>query len=154
MTAELEVIEPIEVVFDICAAPPDQITKLYPDSAQGGDGFGKNDNGEYDSYIEITLDDNVMYVNADLQDAIANVFKKYFDVTNCRIGQLVDYSAILNEIYGFNGISNVRTIFAPTGDNLNARIINGLSFASWSTRMLDYGEDMEVGNVSRQLEDF
>ena len=154
MTAEIEVMEPVNVYFDICAAPPDRVVELYPDSAASGNDFGKNENDEYDSYIEITLDDNIMYVNSELKDVIANIFKKYFDSTNCVIGQLVDYSVILNEIYGINGISNVRTIFAPDGDNLNARTINGLSFASWSASMIDYGEDMQVGNVSRQLEDF
>ena len=154
MTAEIEVMSPIDVYFDICAVPPDRVIELYPASAESGNDFGKNENGEYDSYIEITLDDSVMYVNSDLKEVIANIFKKYFDRTNCVIGQLVDYSVILNEIYGINGISNVRTIFVPDSSNLNARIINGLSFASWSANMIDYGEDMQVSNVSRQLEDF
>ena len=86
MTAEIEVMPPIDVYFDICAAPPDKVVELYPSSSQGGNDFGKNENGEYDSYIEITLDDNVTYVNSDLRGIIANIFKKYFDRTNCTIG--------------------------------------------------------------------
>ena len=95
-----------------------------------------------------------MYVNSDLKDAIASIFRKYFSDVNCSIGQLVDFSDILYEIYGINGVANVRTIFAPNGDNLAARIGNGLSFASWSGSMLDYGDDIHVSNISRQLEDF
>ena len=154
MTTEIEVMEPVPVQFCICAAPESEVVNLYPAAASSAQYFGKNENDEYDSYIEITLDDNVMYVNSDLKDAIASIFRKYFSDVNCSIGQLVDFSDILYEIYGINGVANVRTIFAPNGDNLAARIVNGLSFASWSGSMLDYGDDIHVSNISRQLEDF
>jgi hypothetical protein len=56
-----------------------------------------------------------------------------------------------------NGVQSVRTVYIDdTLDPNNARIINGISMASWSDRFIltdgYYPLDMDVGNISRQLE--
>jgi hypothetical protein len=56
LTTETKYLKPIDVKFDICAAPLD-VAKNY--FSNGSSNFGLNvENDTYDSYIEITLDEN------------------------------------------------------------------------------------------------
>lgn len=36
----------------------------------------------------------------------------------------------------------------------NDRFIDGISFASWSSSLIDVGDDLNVGTINRTLEDF
>ena len=89
---------------------------------------------------------------------VATAILKYFNNYNCKIGQLIKYDDILNEIYAINGVSNVRTIFEPPEDALGEKktiIKNGISFASYSTKIInDALDDLDISNISRKLEDF
>lgn len=150
LTTEVYALSPVHVDFDICAYDEElELKSLYSET----DNF--IDNG---SYIEITLEDNSIYVTSAIQQQVISKLRKHFDQSRCKIGQFVDYNKILEDIYSINGIVNVRTVFEPTQDQIDADyktvIKNGLSFASFSTDVLDLGEDLDISNSSKKLEAF
>jgi hypothetical protein len=105
------------------------------------------------------MSDNVVYINSNLSRIISGIIKEYFNKTKCQMGQTVNLNEILNQIYSINGVSNVRTVCIKNGMDPNqARIIDGLSMASWSNAMIitedGYPIDMDVSNISRKLEPF
>ena len=65
---------------------------------------------------------------------------------------------ILNKIYEINGIQRIRTVFIPNDESsgVKARVFDGLSFATWSSAssLIEAGDDLNVSNCLRQLEDF
>ena len=62
MTAELVACKAINVMFDICAAPEDYAIAAYLSNEDEDIVFDEN----HESYIEITLDDNAIYVTSSL----------------------------------------------------------------------------------------
>lgn len=153
MTAELVACKAINVFFDICAAPEDYVLASYLGSNWEDDSVFDENN---ESYIEITLDDNAIYVTNSLQKEVCNIILDGFDINKCQLGQAVKYDDILQKIYAINGIQKVRTIFKPTISGVKARALDGLSFASWSNAQsfIEVGDDLAVSNTIRQLEDF
>ena len=150
LTTEIYALSPVHVDFDICAYGEDiQLESLYSET---GDFI---DNG---SYIEITLDDNSIYVTSAIQQQVVTKLHNYFSKKNCQIGQFVDYNKILESVYSINGVINVRTVFEPSQSQIDAGyktvVKNGLSFASFSTDILDLGEDLDISNSSKKLEPF
>lgn len=153
MTAELVACKAINVFFDICAAPEDYVLASYLGSNWEDDSVFDENN---ESYIEITLDDNAIYVTNSLQKEVCNIILDGFDINKCSLGQAVKYDDILQKIYAINGIQKVRTIFKPVVDGVKSRVIDGLSFASWSNAQsfIEIGDDLTISNTIRQLEDF
>ena len=156
MTTEIQVVKPILVSFDICGnTNPDSVKRLYLDGTKMH--FDEN----CDSYIEITMNDNVIYTSTSITEKICQIITSEFDVNTCKMGQNINFSTILNQIYQLNGIQRVRTIYqSPDGGETVAT--DGLSFASWSDILRpiassDYAkgfDDLEISNGSRHLEDF
>ena len=104
------------------------------------------------SYIEITLADNSLYSSNDIANQAANVMRDFFDEHNFKLGQTVDYSILANQLLNISNVIRLRTIWrSSTGQT---RIINGLSFATWTAEVIDVGDDVEVSTVSRTLEPF
>lgn len=157
MTAELVVCKALNVMFDICAAPEDYAIAKYIQTASSQ----KDDTTLFDedceSYVEVTLDDNAIYVASSIQNEIYDAIVDEFSINACQLGQTVSYSNILQKIYAINGVQRVRTVFKPSDESFGTmRIVDGLSFASW-TSMTDFitvGDDLVVSNTLRQLEDF
>lgn len=56
-----------------------------------------------------------------------------------------------NQILSLNGIIGIRTIFKKGDVEIRK---NGLSFASWSAKYIETGDDIEVSNSTRTLEEF
>ena len=155
MTAELVVCKTINVMFNICAAPEEYAIAKYLKSGSQEDQIIFD--SECESYIEITLDDNAIYVANSLQKEIYDIIIDGFNINKCSIGQNVAYSEILEKIYALNGVSRVKTVFKPSDSMFgNARTIDGLAFASWSNAndFILPGDDIQVSNTSRQLEPF
>lgn len=155
MTAELVVCKTINVTFDICAAPEEYAIAKYlnQDSQDNQTAFDE----EIESYIEVTLDDNAIYVANSLQKEIYDIIVDGFNINSCSIGQNVTYSKILEKIYAINGVSRVKTVFKPADSSFGSmRVVDGLSFASWSSAndFIEAGDDISVSNTSRQLESF
>lgn len=156
LTTEIQVVKPVIVNFDICACKDfDYVRQFY--MAEDSAYFDE----DCESFIEVTLDDNALYVNTAIQQKIYDIIIEKFNVNRCRLGQCVDYSEILQEIYGIAGIQRVRTVFQPE-DQTQAVYFDGLSFASWSPVLDDkvdensqfVGIDLEVSNGSRQMQEF
>ena len=140
ITTEVNFLTPIVTHFAICADSNDarvinQINQL---------------DSNYNSYIEVTINDNSVYSSTQIKTLVQDILFEYFKETNMSLGQLVDFNDILQRIYAINGIKNVRTVFEADGEQ---RIVNGLSFASWSD-FIDAGDDLDVSTISRKLLDF
>jgi hypothetical protein len=158
MTSELQLLSPIPVIFDICAGYQD-VGQIY---AKESDFQTFVTKATYDSYIEITLNDECMYVNSFISEQIRKIFTEYFSPINLKMGQNINGSEILDRIYSINGVQRVRTVFNPQSgvydyidQSMNApRAVDGLSFISYSNGFIDFGEDINIGNVTRQIEDF
>lgn len=168
MTTEVEVLQPIDVAFAICAAPVDRAKLYVVDQSGKFTNFDKvftdadsQDEKYFESYIEVTLDDSSIYIDSAIKNSVYEAIRDYFKISNCILGQHVNFSDILNKIYEINGVQKVRTVFFPkeevydeNGVLVLNRYYDGLAFASWSTSFLETAEDMSVSNITRQLEDF
>lgn len=152
LTTEIKIMNPVIVYFDICANPND----TYIRDVYMNDGVQYFDE-DLDTYIEITLDDNTIYVGSALKTQIGNIISNYFNVNRCVLGQNISYSDILQQIYNIPGIQRVRTIYKNKKDISQIRILDGLSFASWSPILNDNiakGVDLAISVNGRHLEEF
>lgn len=150
MTAEIQVLKPVMVDFDICAnMDENDVRERY----LGGDAFDQD--GE--SYVEVTLDSGQLLAGDTVRQRVYDAIADYFKVTNCRLGQVVSTAMILQDIYSISGVKNVRTVFMRDGQ---MRAVNGLSMASWSPALAPVGEgqtgydDLSIGDATRKLEEF
>lgn len=81
--------KPIPVLFDICAAYAD----MAPSMASFDDFYSY---ATANSYLEVTLDENCIYVNTYIKNRIIKIFKTYFNVNNLKLGQNVNNNEILD----------------------------------------------------------
>lgn len=158
LTTQTQYLKPINVCFDICAAPV-EIAKKY--LADNSGNFGVDENGQYESYIEITMSDDKVYVNNSIENGVIAKIRDFFNINKCKLGQIIDFSELTNEIYKINGVQNIRTVYDPHvtqntvgGMSYGSRAYDGVSFASWSNGLIDIGDDMNVSNTTRTLEKF
>ena len=145
LTQEIMACDVVDVNFAICAAPEDIALKEYLLK----DGVMIEENN--DSYVEITMDDNILYANSNVKYQIADIIWDSFKAENCKIGQNIDINSMTNKILSLNGILGIRTVFKK--DDIEIRK-NGLSFASWSAKYIERGDDLDVSTSSRTLEEF
>lgn len=148
LTIEPVFLQPIEVNFALCAAPEEK-AKNYLKT----DAFDETN----ETYIEITLSNNSIYINSVIQIEIESLINKYFSPTKLTLGMKVDYNDLTTQILAINGVERIRTIYAPTGEpsySPNIRIFEGLCFATWSSGYIEVGDDLDVSNSTRQLEVF
>lgn len=110
MTTEVEVLQPIDVAFAICAAPVNR-AKLYVKNPDGKftsfdkvQDSGSEDSDVFESYIEVTLDDSSIYIDSAIKNSVYETIRDYFKISNCTLGQQVNFSDMLNKIYEVNGI--------------------------------------------------
>lgn len=135
------------VKFAVCANPDlEDIKARY---------FNETDTDfdqDKESRIEITLDDNIIYVSNNIQKLVYDEIVRAFDVNAQRLGGVVKFQEITDRIYAINGVQRVRTVYV-NGDKYRA--YDGISFASWSDEaVLHFHEDLQVGNIMRHVEDF
>ena len=120
-----------------------------------------DEDGQYESYIEITMSDDKVYVNNSIENGVIAKIRDFFNINKCKLGQIIDFSELTNEIYKINGVQNIRTVYDPHvtqntvgGMSYGSRAYDGVSFASWSNGLIDIGDDMNVSNTTRTLEKF
>lgn len=70
--------------FDICAAPVDVARNYLTEQSQN---FGINENEEYDSYVEITMSDDKVYVSNSIENTVIARIRDFFNVNKCKLGQ-------------------------------------------------------------------
>ena len=144
LTHEITVLQNIDVNFVPCAAFDEYVLQTY---ILGNEDIATTDK----TLIEVTLEDNSIYVNANIKSAIVDIIFNYFDYRKCTLGMKVDYNEILGQILSMNGVQRIRTVFINGDEEI---IKNGLSFATWSDRFLEPGDDLQVSNSMRILEPF
>ncbi len=59
------------------------------------------------------MSDNIIYSTTQVLNLIASIIQRAFDPQHCKIGQLMNYDTILDDIYTINGIQRVRTVYYP-----------------------------------------
>ena len=148
MTQEPVYLKPLNVNFAICAEDIDSVLLNYFDDNKQTHEFDPNST----SYLEVTLDDNVLYSTVDIQLQVANKIRKFFEEDNMQLGQVVDFSKLTNDILQISSIKRLRTIHVAEDGKETIR--NGLSFASWTSSFIDLGDDLDVSNTARSLEPF
>lgn len=78
ITTEVEVLTPINVRFDICAQNIEEMQSFnVSQPSMDTDAI---------SYLEVTMSDNLVYVNSSLSWMIRDIFKDYFSKTRCKLG--------------------------------------------------------------------
>lgn len=149
ITTEYQLVKPVLVKFAICANPDlDDIRDRY---LKQTDMYFDQD---CESYIEVTLDDNMIYVSSNIQKLVYDQIVRAFDVNSQKLGGIVQFRDIVDSIYAINGVQKVRTVYIRKSDGLS-HAYDGVSFASWSDEsVLHFHEDLQVGNVMRHVEDF
>lgn len=152
LTAEMVYVNPIDVNFQICAAPIERALEYFDTDEV----FDANN----ESYIELTIADNNLYSNTAIKTQINGIFNSFFRVTDQHLGQIVKINDLENEIYAINGVQRIRTVFSCAEVDENGqkkykdRYIDGLSFATWSDTVIDAGDDLTISTMNRSLEDF
>lgn len=142
-------LDSIDVNFSITAIPHDKLVEMI----KTGKYSDQDDLINEQSYIEVTMDNNVMYASAVVANQIETIIKQYF-AKSVGLGKTVNYNEILNQIYSINGIQRLRTIWFPNNNPYESIAIEGLSFATWSAQVIDAGDDLEISNTMRSLEKF
>lgn len=148
LTVEPVFLDPIDVNFALCAADPTDAKRYLVDDVE----FDQHN----ETYLEITVGDNNIYVASQIQTSVEQAIIEFFSVSNLSLGMTVNYNELMNNILAINGIENVRTIWVSKDDPtaLSPRIFNGISFATWSGSYVDIGDDLDVGNSTITLQPF
>lgn len=147
LTQEILLQPAIDVNYTISAMPKDILIGKQKDETY-------NIKTATDSYLEILIEDNSLYVNSNIQSYIARTIISFFDQSQCGLGKSIDINEMNNAIMSMNGVRRIRTVYIDEKDN-NVQIIkNGISFASWSNDFLDKYDDLEVSTSIRSLYDF
>lgn len=144
LTQEAVYLSPLDLNFSFCAADIDTALSYFTE-----DGEFDKDN---ESYLEVTLDDNTLYSNNDILTQVVGIVKQFFNENNFRLGQTVDFSVLANQILNLNSVTRLRTIYV--GKDGSSRILNGISFATWTSTIIDVGDDLDISNATRTLEVF
>ena len=145
MTANVIFLDAIDMNFSVTAMPEERIKQLVQ-----SDSYLTNT----ESYIEVTMDNDIIYASAVVAEQIDSIIKQFFNIERMEFGKTVNYNEILEQILNIDGVSRIRTIYIPNNDVLNPIIIDGLSFASWSNNILDPCDDVIVSNGTRTLYPF
>ena len=145
LTQEPVYLSPLDLNFSFCAADVDTAVKYIIDDNV----FDK----DHESYLEVTLDDNTLYSNNDIKTEVQKIILDFFNESNFTLGQTLNFSDLANKILNVHSVIRIRTVYQDkvTGQS---RIINGISFATWTSSIIDSGDDMEVSSISRTLEVF
>lgn len=147
LTHEPVYLSPIIVYFYPCAQEVEQARIM--NFSEDNKLFDENNY----SFIEITIENNTLYANSNIQQRVAKIIQEFFNEDNFKIGQLINNSVLLDKIYEIGAISNIRTVYYNT-ETGEKRITPGLSFATWSATYIDAGDDLDISNTSVSLEPF
>lgn len=188
LTHEPELICPIRTVFAVCAVNDPELIRAFKETEEDEDDFEaflkKNYSEEFineakkladfdndklkdlinpfkNSYIEITIDDEIIYASSSLQNQIKSIIRNFFN-SNKKLGGYVDFNQLQNQIFEINGVNKIRTVYKDqvTSNDKNYIVRNGISFASWSHDDILMVKknvpkiDLEVSSAGRSLEPF
>lgn len=136
LTSEPVFVVPMTVKFIPCA---------YDNSYDISDWDSSNQN-----FIEIYIDNSVLISAETVRSTVNQLVRDYFNEQNQKIGTLIDFNDLYNQIRGIRGVKRIRTIY-KNGDVIKK--VDGLSFAYWTPDII-LGADKTLTNGTIQLEDF
>jgi len=90
ITQEPVYLKPLTVNFCISAEDTEFARQRYFDEEQGLLPF----DGDCHSYLEITVDDNIMYSTSDIYNQTIRLITTFFDETNFALGQMINYNKL------------------------------------------------------------
>lgn len=150
LTHECVACKGIPVSFAITAVPDEKKKTIFEEKTNG---YAVNDKT---TYIEVTMADDAVYSSPAIANQVVAKIQDFFENNYMGLGHLMNFNDLLDSIYSINGVSKIRTVYCEDESQpQNAITYNGLSFISWpQTKLVEFGDDMTIGNLSRQLEDF
>ena len=113
-----------------------------------------------ENYIEITIADEVIYVNSTIESQVKTILFNFFRSENFKLGQYVDFNELQNQIFSINGVNRIRTVYKDPNEVNPTVVRNGLSFASWTSDPILQvqnrveGIDLDISAAGRSLEPF
>lgn len=154
LTHEPHFIPGVLTRFAICASPEHEYIRekyIYD---------GNFDLMGTENYVEITIADEIVYVNTTIQTQIKRIIYNFFRSENFKLGDYVDFNKLQDQIFSINGVNRIRTVFKPNDSTIPTITRNGLSFASWTAdpiltiRNRVEAIDLDVSAAGRSLEPF
>jgi len=153
LTSEIIFLEPITVYFGVSALPEDKAKENIKN-------YGELDPSD-ESYIEVELDNNSIYVTSEIQQRVNDTINDFFDERKMSIGCTMNYQDLMTSLYEINGIKRIRTVYQKknsSGDNDTDTppiIKEGISFITWSKGgMIEEGDDLDSSNIMKSLQPF
>jgi hypothetical protein len=70
------------------------------------------------------------------------------------LGQIVNFNTLEQSIYAISGVQRIRTVYSSPEGIDKDRYVDGISMATWSSTLIDIGDDLSIGANTRSLEDF
>ena len=152
---------PIKVMFTVAAVEDTVVNKQQSNDEVENRLWGDvqtidTSNSTKDVYLEISVEDDIVYASATLQNRIRTIIEDFFK-DNLKLGGYIDFNVLQASIFDINGITKIRTVYNNNGVYT---IRNGISFASWSEDQIleDMNKklalDLEISSAGRSLEPF
>lgn len=152
LTTNIVFLDAIDMNFSVTAMPTDVLAQMLNNEMY-------SDN--YDSYIEVTMESDTVYASNTVAQQINKIIVEYFRSDKVQLGKTVNCNEICQQLYLIDGIKKIRTVYVPKKagstteyDYANATIVDGLSFATWSAKLVDLGDDLQVSTGNRTLQEF
>lgn len=110
---------------------------------------------EIENYIELRYDNYSKIPQSKVKSQVVNEIIRYFTISNNSLGQVMDFTYLHNKLLAIEGVANIYTVYAPDApeDYSTARFFNGLSFASWTPKLIE-GMDREIVSSVVRLKNF
>lgn len=100
--------------------------------------------------IRITKKADTYFTNAQIKSEINKIITDYFKIENQKLGNTIKIDEIYHKIMNLGYIESVKTVNIPKLDQNNEYIIDGLSFACFSVKLIQ-GADFDVVKYNDQL---
>jgi hypothetical protein len=136
LTSETVYVDPLDVKFIPCAFDDDYDTSNW--------------DSDNDNYIEVYIDNSTLISAESVRSTVNTIIVDYFSEQNQKIGTLVDFNDIYNQIRSIRGVKSLRTVYK---NGTVVKIVDGLSFAYWTPSIIS-GSDKSLTNGTVQLEQF
>lgn len=151
LTQQPVYVKPLDVYFAISAEDAASAReKYFGNTSPNNDSSFDPDNK---SYLEVTINDDILYSNVDIKNQIVTVIEDFFKEEDQTLGQTVNGNRLLDKILELNSVTRVRTVYRDetTGEE---QIYSGISFATWTSDFINLGDDLEVSSGVKVLEPF
>jgi hypothetical protein len=102
------------------------------------------------NYIEVEAQSSALVSSEIVKSTVQSYIIDFFDTQSQKLGADINFNTLYDELISIKGVKRIRTIY-KNGNNVTT--INGLSFAKWSSDIID-GDDLTIATGSVKLEQF